>query len=531
MSFEENSDTIPPSETTTAEETHRNPSENAAGPFRRLHPASVIFDVLSHIKTVIFPAAIGFYGATQGDNLMLIFGVLMLVYTIMAAFVRFLSLRFRIQDHELVVSQGIFFKRIRTVPVHRIQNINSVQNLLHRLFRVAEVRVETASGTEPEAILRVLSVIQVQALREAIADSQAPSSAPQPDDSTDTSDSPPSTSTEIELLRIPTSWLVRAGLANNRGMIMIGIVVWFFFQFDLEERFNLDKIDWDSTTQFFGQYATGFAIPLFITAGILIITLLLRLLSIAWFILRFHGYRLTRSGDDLGISCGLLTKVSASVPRGRIQFISIQKNLWMKWMGLSSIRIETAGGSTQDGEDAASSVSSRWFIPVIAAAQVAHIVNQLREGMAWQPDNLDWRPVAPRTATRLTRKAIALSTLIGLIGLAVTQPWGFLAGIAAIIPLILLAIRTSRAMRYARTDDGIVYRSGIITKKTSMTFFDRIQTLTIGQAPFDRRWKMTNLSIDTAAAGPAQHTIQIPYLPEDFAENEYQAILAQASAN
>jgi len=530
MSSENNSGTESPTEPTGTEPTQCNLGDSVLASFGRLHPTSVVFDIASHIRSALVPAAIAIYGVAQGDNRVLIFGALMLVYIIGMAAVRFLSFRFRIQDHELVVRQGIFFKRIRTVPVHRIQNINSVQNLLHRLFNVAEVRVETASGTEPEAVLRVLSMTKVQALRDAIADSQAPSFRTEPIESTDVTDSPPSISTETELLQIPTSWLVRAGLANNRGMILLGIVFWGIYQFNLEERVYWVVFDWEKITEFVKQLASGYAVVLYVVAGVLFASLLLRLLSIVWFILRFHGYRLTRSGDDLGISCGLITKVNTSVPRGRIQFISIQQNLWLKWMGFSSIRIETAGGSTQEEEDAASSVASRWFIPVIADADIAQIVGHLREGLTWQPNDLDWQPVSPKTSTRLTRKGIAISAVISIIGLAVSQPWGFLVGFGALVPLVFVAVRTSRAMRYARTDNGIVYRSGIITKKTSMTFFDRIQTLTIGQSPFDRRWKMTRLSVDTAAAGPAQHTIQIPYLSEDFAENEYRAILGKASA-
>ena len=42
---------------------------------------------------------------------------------------------------------------------------------------------------------------------------------------------------------------------------------------------------------------------------------------------------------------------------------------------------------------------------------------------------------------------------------------------------------------------------------------------------------MAKLSVDTAAAGPARHTIQIPYLSKDFAESEYREILRRASEN
>ncbi|MFN9341151.1 MAG: hypothetical protein ACK6DB_01015, partial [Planctomycetota bacterium] len=39
-----------------------------------------------------------------------------------------------------------------------------------------------------------------------------------------------------------------------------------------------------------------------------------------------------------------------------------------------------------------------------------------------------------------------------------------------------------------------------------------------------RRWKMAVLSVDTAAAGPAEHVIEIPLLQADFARDEFSAL-------
>lgn len=524
MSFESNQGGEPHSEMPPTDGLKH--SDENDDRFGRLHPSSVFFDVLSHLRAVIVPAIIAIYSVASGNTWGLVIGGLVVVPAVIVSVFKYFSLRFRIHDGELVVTQGILFRRIRTVPVGRIQNINLVQNPLHRLVRVAEVRVETASGTEPEAILRVLPMAHVHALRDAIFETQASTSAQQAGDSTVGPDTLRAGAAESELLRIPTSWLCQAGLANNRGMLLIGLLAGAVYQFDLDDRLDLDRI-----TGFVQAHVPDNLLPFIAIGAIIAMLLLLRLLSVAWYVLRFHNYRLARAGDDLRITCGLFTKVSASIPRRRVQFISIQQNLWMKWMGISSIRIETAGGSGKETEAAAGSVSSRWFIPVITDDKVAGIVNQLREGLEWREDELDWRPLSPRAARRLTRIAIFQSVAIGLAGLGITRPWGMLLGLAVSVPLVWYALKISRAMKYARTDDGVVYRSGLFRRKISMTFFDRIQTLRVGQSPFDRRWRMARLSVDTAAAGPAEHTIQIPYLPEDFAEREYREILRRVSEN
>jgi len=105
-----------------------------------------------------------------------------------------------------------------------------------------------------------------------------------------------------------------------------------------------------------------------------------------------------------------------------------------------------------------------------------------------------------------------------------------IAAVLAFPVLILYAIRRSQSVKYARTDFGVVYRSGVLSKRTSFSFFEKIQAASWRQTPFDRRWKMATLSVDTAAAGPAEHVIDIKYLDQETAKEEYEQIVALAAA-
>ena len=126
-----------------------------------LHPMSIIFDALSNGRRNLFPAIVALTGAAQGGTWGrwgITFAIVIFGASLLASVFRYVTLRYQIANGELTVRSGLFFKRVRTVPLSRIQNIDSTQNVLHRALRVAEVSVETASGKEPEAKLRVLSL-------------------------------------------------------------------------------------------------------------------------------------------------------------------------------------------------------------------------------------------------------------------------------------------------------------------------------------------------------------------------------------
>lgn len=525
----------------------------------RLHPTSLVFDLISHVRSLVVPLLLGVFGVAKGNFGYLVIAAIFFVPTVAFSIIRYMSLQYRIQNGELVVTKGIFFRRVRTVPLERIQNIDLVQSLFHRMFNVAEVRVETASGTEPEATLRVLSLDDVERLRSIVfesgretgqtatgkspignspigkspigkslaGDSIEHSIGAEPGADAGLAASTSNSSNAAEtILSIPVFTLIKAGLASNRGSVLIGVLAGLYFQFDLEKYFDLKEIE-----KWIPKGLSTFQQVLYAIVGATVLLLCLRIFGIVWYLLRFYGYQLTRKGNDLRISCGLFTKVSATVPRNRIQFISIHRNIFMRWMKLATIRIETAGGASKQGQDATKSVSSRWFIPAMSEADVPAIIEQLRPGQAWDEQQFDWQPLSPRAGKRMLRIGVVLSVLMGLVGFAVTQPWGWVAGVVALPFFLWHAIKKSRAMRYARTNDGIVYRSGVLTHKTSVTFYEKIQTLEVSQSPFDKRWGMATLTVDTAGAGPADHQIDIRYLTQEFANAEYDQLVVKAASH
>ena len=506
---------------------------------RYLHPLSVIFSLVDLIKQNIIPAFLGIFGAAKGDLIYVGLALLFFVPTFIFALIRYFTIRYRISDGELVVQEGLIFRRVRTVPVERIQNIDMVQGILHRMLNLAEVRVETASGTKPEAVLKVLSLDEMERLREGVKLQKRTSQAASLDaapgatlahpDSNAGDLSPVGSAASELLLKIPISWLAKAGFASNRGFVLVGLMLGFYFQFAQGNPGDIDAGDlglWN----FIPDDGSPLVKAGVIAAGLAVGLVLLRLLGIGWYILRFFGYELRQVGDDFKISCGLLTKVSATVPRKRIQFISVHRGLIMRWMKLAAVRIETAGGAADDSENATTTVSRRWFIPVLPESSVAEMIAELRPGIDLNMDGYQWIPLAKRAQSRFTRIACVVSCVIVA---ATFLTFGWQWAIAALIAfpiLIFYAIRKSQSVKYARTESGVVYRSGVLAKKTSFSFFEKIQAASWRQTPFDRRWQMATLSVDTAAAGPAEHVIDIKYLDQEIAKEEYEQIVALAAA-
>src|SRR5690606_29388830 len=81
---------------------------------------------------------------------------------------QYFTYRYRIDEDSLFVRSGVFERSLRQVPFSRIHNVALHQSLLHRVFGVAEVKLESAGGTKPEAEMRVLKLADALALERLI---------------------------------------------------------------------------------------------------------------------------------------------------------------------------------------------------------------------------------------------------------------------------------------------------------------------------------------------------------------------------
>lgn len=487
--------------------------------WQRLHWATLAVRFGKHARALILPAIIVLLFARKGSPELWL--AAMFVPSVLFELFKYLTLRYRFTDDDLIIRQGLLFRNERHIRFRRIQNIDIVQRPLHRLLGVADVKIETASGSEPEAQLQVLSLEAVARMRQHVfadntgepslgADEAVPASQPEP--------SPHADSSSRVVLRIPTAELVILGLISNRGMVLILIAAGFLWEFDLAERIELDWLF---------ESAVGLSPTTMVAAGAVLLVgvlIVLRTLSVVWMILRFHGYVLERVGEDLRITCGLLTRSSATIPRRRVQFLSVHQTLLARWTGRAAIRLETAGSET--GEESEAVVSGKWFVPIVRRDQVGAVVGALFPDL--DLENLPWQGLAPRARGRMIRVALMVALLATLGCVLLIQPWGALAGVVWVPLAVWHALASFRLTAWAHPPAGLAFRSGVLTRKLSVAFYDKMQVITLKESPFDRRHDMASLRVDTAGAGPAEHKIDIPYLPREVAQEQLQSLFERA---
>ena len=158
----------------------------------------------------------------------------LLIPSILHALARYLSFRIHYEGTELVIRSGLVFRNERHVPYARIQNLDGVENVIHRLLGVVDVRVETGGGAEPEARI---SVLREGSLRRRCAGASSRAARSRPGAAGDSrTDGHSGCQAPTTLLQLSVRDLLLYGLLESRGLVVIGAVYGLLWELGLLDR-------------------------------------------------------------------------------------------------------------------------------------------------------------------------------------------------------------------------------------------------------------------------------------------------------
>ena len=483
-------------------------SEEQVQPQRRLHPLSWLFALLSFMRQFVAPIIVAvFFGARRDYEL---WGLLAAVPLLIGALWHQYFYRYGFGPRELIIREGILFRNQRRIDFARVVNIDTVRGPLHRLCNVAEVKIETSAGGKAEALIRVLGPQALQELRERVFGGQDAGAAGVADAHREAQAAP------IPLLHLPPGELVRFGLIDNRGVILAAAAAGTAFQMGLDEVMGRALMGaLPGAVDDVGNLAWPLQAALAL-AAILAALVLLRVLSIVLALLTLYDFRLTRTGADLRVQYGLLTRVGLTLRQQRIQAVRETETFLHRLLGRVSLQVDLAGDAQEGGEAQADRM--RWLAPVATAAHAPQLIASALPQFdpAAQPD---WQPLAAGARRRVFRR----TAWVGSVLLLAPALWFFAyPGVLVLLLTIPLAAfharQYVRCTRWAITPEVLLFRQGWLTRRLVIAPRNRVQSVELAESPFDRRHGMASVAIDAAGGSARAFLIRVPYLQHATAQ-------------
>ncbi|TWT18973.1 PH domain-containing protein [Luteimonas wenzhouensis] len=496
------------------------PEPPAAGVERRLHPWSWLFVLLGSMRQFLVPLAVlVVLGGRREEGLQLAAAGIAVAVLAVASVWRYFTYRYRVDGDSLFIRSGLFERSLRQVPFSRIHNVEVIQGVMHRVFGVAEVKLESAGGTRPEAQMRVLRLEDALALERLIRHrGRADAARVAADGGEDAAQT---------LLALPTSEIVRLGLVSNRGMVVVGAAMALASQVLPENMFrHVFERMWQQGSGYVSTWQGGIAGPVLAATSLVLLALaLLRLFSVALALARYHGFRLQAHGRRLTVERGLFQRVRSSVPRRRIQAWTLREGVLHRLFSRRSLAIDTAG-SQVTGDGRGRQHEPPELAPIASPQACDALLQELLDARCWPPSH--WHPLHRRAWLRLWLGhlpwAIALvAALAWNVG-----PWGA-AGLLWLAWGGVLARRHARFAGWHLGERLVAVREGWWSRHWRFAEIDKLQALQLRQSWLDRRFGMASLWLDTAGAGAATPPLRIRHIAETDARALYDRLRGEVA--
>ncbi len=440
-------------------------------------------------------------------GLMAVFLVIQGVATLLTWWMR----TYTVTRTELVIDEGVLTRHHRVIPYARVQQVDLEQKLMMQVLGIEVVKISSAGEAGATTIslhaleredaehLRSFILRRREELHQATAaappqasdpsvplspwvvDSSGQMHAPAMADPRDVAPRepagswgppppPPPPPPPVEVLRLSPGRITVAMLTDLRLWAAPAVIV--------------VSVLWLVALRSEARFGIGLA-----TVAILALVVVVPL-GVLGQIVQKYGFTVTLRGDDLHLRYGLFEVRELTVPRRRVQQLTIIDNPVRRAFGLASLRLHsaTSGGGPQ---------ATTFDIPLVDTAGLDQFLHTLMGTTMWQVPTL-----TPRNDRA---KARAITRRVGMIALALVVPAVMLRPNGpALLLLALLGIPWGLVAHaragHGRTSAVVVFSHGALDHRIDLVPVDRIQSCRVLTSPFQRRAKLATLHADVAAA-------------------------------
>ncbi len=502
--------------------------------WRRLDPRVLAIRPIEGLIRAAVPLLVVFFSGS-GDGPGQWISVAAAALVVLAGIMHWFTTRYRITDTQVELRTGLLRRRHVAVPLDRVRSVDVTASVMHRLLRVAVVKIGTGrqdKGKHDELRLDAVSAGEARALRSELLHRQnAPVAAASPaadptrhptQDAT-AYPAPYSAPAEVMLSEFDPAW-VRFAPFTLSGLATVGAITGYVFHLLNEAHIDPGRV---GEVRSFAGVLSRTSLPLLALAVLVILVLLASAFSTAGYLLAFWGFRLTRHpGGSLHVQRGLLTSRSVSLEERRLRGVEIREPLLLRLVtGARLVAIATGmredRGSDKGGE----------LLQPPAPLALTHRVAALVLGTT-DPTTAALRMHGPAARRRRYLRALAAAVVVlavfvvlRVLGALPNWPW-WLA--ALLVPIAAVVARDRyRSLGHTVVAGYLVTRHGSIDRRTAALRTDGIIGWRLKQTFFQRRAGLATLTATTAGGHGAYHVPDVPLREAlDCAEDAVPGLLA-----
>jgi putative membrane protein len=459
---------------------------------------------------IFWPALVPLVLSKNSDKKLLILGaalavglILILIHTILY-YRKFL---FRIDNQQFILNKGYLNRKTLTIPIERIQNVNTNQTLLQQFLNVMSVEIDTAGSSKKE--LKIVALSKPEAIQLAMELSRYLEAK----QTNNPEDQEKPVAEEKLILQLTNRDLLRIGISQNHFQTAFLIFIFGAQFYSQVKEYFQEKAEKYAQEAFEYISQSGWAIISSLIVFFLIISFLY---SMVRTLVLYYDLRFNRLNQSYRIVSGLLNRKNLLIPFRKIQQLNWETGPVKKLFGIYKVNILQA----------TSGVAVKTPLIEVPGCLYKHI--ELLKSDLFGPDALKDQPVIHSSGVYFRRTWIYKGWLpAGLFSPLLILDWRYVFLLMAWILFMLIYSRLTLKKSYFQVSkDQIRVSSGAISHKFKQMEFHKVQHLKFSQSIFYKKLGVASLEI-----GNASGKITIPFIDIKIARDLYNYLLWYAETS
>jgi len=424
--------------------------------------------------------------------------ILLIVHSVLY----YLNFYFYVSGGEFIIKKGYLRKKVLSIPLDRIQSVNTKQNLIQQILNVVSLEIDTAGTIGKELKIHALEKQFASELQNQIQVRKKLVTTDETDEKQEITEIP-----EKLILQLTPVDLLKIGISQNHLRTALIIIAFGFQIFQQIQDLFKDKAEEYSNEFFNFMSNSNWALITFLVIFFLAVSIAYSLFST---VLKYFDFKLFKKEEAYRIESGLLNKRNVVIPLNKVQELNWETGPIKKLFSIYNLVFKQA----------VSGQNRRQQVVDAPGCLTKHL--ELLKTDLFGEDQLSENEKFYSNSYYFRR----LWIFSGWVPVILATPflfaeWRFWGG--AILWLLLTAGYCWLVLkkRYFRiNNEQIRISSGAISHQWKQMELYKIQAVEFRQTIFQKRRKLASLHLMNAAG-----SITIPFIDETMAKQIYDYLL------
>lgn len=477
--------------------------------FTKQSPVAIIILIWKYFINIIrqfWPAIIAiFIGRNSGNvsTIVLISVIVIAVSSLVFAILYYFRFSFRIRGDELFIEKGVFKKSKLNIPFERIQTLNFEQGIIHQMFNVVKVEVDTAGSSKNEFTFNALDKGKAETLRKLILEKKSILVQANADTSADHLESVLEEQDHEKIFSLKIKDLFLIGLTQNHLRTLVLLFFFSLWGFNELEDAGLN-LDWLSMENAEVLVNSGIAIVLGLGLLFLLVTIIGTSVRT---ILKYYDFKMFRAENGFKIQSGLFNRKEHAALDHKIQQIKWVNNPLKRIIGMNQLQLKQASSI-----EVSAKKSIR--VPGIQIEKITRVLQYIL-GPKFDHNSIHVKGIDKRYFGRILMYFAIIPWIILCSSVLYFTESSLSFLILLPIPYLSITYYVAyKKWKYGLNKEVLYTHSGIFENRSNIVQLHKIQNIKISQSPFQWRRDLASLRIHTAAG-----SVYIPYISIAEASN------------